>query len=176
MKIGAFVGKFLPPHLGHISVIDRMINECDECVIVISDNPRESKKMCENANFPYFNSEKRLNWLKKHYSKYKNVHYALIDESDISKENYMEAYSKKFWESVPYQVNVKYADESYRELNERYFQTCTFVPINRDIINIHGTDIRQNLEKNKEYIIKEAREDIIKKIKSKKYRSNYGKI
>lgn len=161
--IGAFVGKFLPPHIGHLSVIDKMINECDECVVVISDNPETSKKLCNEQNFPYFTSEQRLLWFKEHYKSQENIHFALIDESKISNSsNFMSDYAKLFWQSVPYKVNLKYADESYRELNEKYFPECKFVAIDRDKINVHGTDIRREYNKYKKFVMPEARKDIEK--------------
>ena len=165
-KIGAFVGKFLPPHIGHLSVIDKILQECDECVIVISDNPNRSKEICKKANFPYFGSKKRLGWFKNHYKNNKNVHFAIVDESKLDPtENYMQAYSKLFYQSVPYPVTHKYADESYRELNEKYFPTCTFVAVDRDEINIHSTAIRQDYQKNKQFVMVEAVEDIESKLK-----------
>ncbi len=161
-KIGAFVGKFLPPHMGHLSIIDKVLKQCDECVVVVSDNPEKSKKQCEEANFPYFNSNQRLNWFKRHYKNNKKIHFALIDESKIvNSKDFMSDYAKLFWKSVPYEVNYKYADESYRELN-KFFPQCTFVPIDRDAINVHGTNIRQEYEKYKKFIMPEAREDIEK--------------
>lgn len=164
-KIGAFAGKFLPPHIGHISIVDKMLKECDEAVVVISDNPDKSKELCKQDNFPYFDSKERVNWFKQYYSGNKKLHFAIIDESVISKDsNFMEEYAKLFSKCVPYKVNVKYADESYRKLNELYFPTCTFVAIDRDAINIHGTDIRKNFEKNKQFVLKQAREDIEKRI------------
>jgi HTH-type transcriptional regulator, transcriptional repressor of NAD biosynthesis genes len=160
-KIGAFVGKFLPPHIGHISIVDKMLAECDEAVVVVSDNPEKSKELCQKDNFPYFDSKKRLNWFKQYYKGNKKLHFAIIDESLISKDkNFMEEYAKLFSQCVPYKVNVKYADESYRELNERYFVDCTFVAIDRDVIKIHGTDIRKDFEKNKQFVLKQARKDI----------------
>ena len=172
-KIGAFVGKFLPPHIGHKSIVDKMLSECDEAVVVVSDNPEKSKQLCNIDNFPYFDSNHRLNWFKEFYKGNKKLHFAVIDESKIDKTaNFMEEYSKLFFKSVPYKVNIKYADESYRELNEKYFPTCTFVPIDRDIINIHGTDIRKDYKKNKQFVLNSAKEDIEKEIKGE----NYGKI
>ena len=164
-KIGAFVGKFLPPHIGHLSIIEKMLNECDEAVVIISDNPKICEELCKKDNFPYFDSNHRLNWFKEYYKGNSKLHFAIIDESTITNnENYMKEYSKLFYKSVPYKVNVKYADESYRQLNEKYFPTCTFVPIDRDAINIHGTDIRKSFEKNKQYVLKQAKEDIEKRI------------
>lgn len=170
-KIGAFVGKFLPPHVGHESVVEKMIKECDECVVVVSDNPTKSKILCEKANFPYFDSKQRLNWFEKHYKNTKKVHFAIIDESKIKNtKNFFQEYALLFWQSVPFEVNIKYGDESYRELNEKYFPSCKFVAIDRDRINIHGTDIRKDFQKNKKFVLVEAREDIDKEIESAEYK------
>ena len=51
-KVGCFVGKFLPPHLGHLSVVDRAIKECDSVVVVLAENPEKSKERCRETNFP----------------------------------------------------------------------------------------------------------------------------
>ena len=71
---------------------------------------------------------------------------------------------------MPFEVNIKYGDESYRELNEKYFPSCKFVAIDRDRINIHGTDIRKDFQKNKKFVLVEAREDIDKEIESAEYK------
>lgn len=164
-RIGAYVGKFLPPHIGHLSVIEKALSECDEVAIVISDNPERSKELCEKTGFPYFSAKTRLGWLKNHYKMQKNMKFYIIDESELKIKPYnMEEYSKLFWKNIDIKVNVKYADESYRELNEKYFKECEFVPIDRNIIPIHGTDIRNDIS-NLKYVIDEAKKDILEKLK-----------
>ena len=161
----------MPPHIGHESVVEKMIKECDECVVVVSDNPTKSKNLCKKNNFPYFDSKQRLNWFEKHYKNNPKVHFAIIDESKIKNtENFFQEYALLFWQSVPFEVNIKYGDESYRELNEKYFPSCKFVSIDRDRINIHGTDIRKDFQKNKKFVLVEAREDIDKEIESAEYK------
>ncbi len=165
-KIGAFVGKFLPPHVGHLSVIDKALNECDEVVVVISDDAKKSKKLCMKTNFPHFCAKTRLKWFKKHYKNQKNAKFRIIDESKLKSENFDgREYAELFWKSVKEKVNVKYADESYRELNEKYFPECEFVPINREQIPIHSSDIRINLD-NLKFVIPEGQADILKAIKN----------
>jgi len=160
-RIGAFVGKFLPPHIGHLSVVEQMLKECDEVVIVISDNLQKSKKLCEEANFPYFNSQQRLRWFREHFKNNFNVHFAIIDESRIAdSQNAMADYANLFWECVPFNVNQKYADSSYGELNKKYFPNCKFVEIDRNKINIHGTMIRNDWKENKKFVMLEAQNDI----------------
>lgn len=162
--VGAYVGKFLPPHIGHLSVIDKALSECDKVVVVLSDNPEKSKKLCEEANFPYFTAQERLNWIKEHYKAHSNIGYYIIDEGKLKKEPFdMEEYEKLFRGIVKEKLNVKYADESYRELNEKYFKDCKFMPIDRDLIPIHGTDIRNNPE-NIKYMIDEGKADVLEQI------------
>ena len=48
-NVGCFVGKFLPPHIGHLSVIDRMLKECKQVIVVLAEDPEKSKKICEKT-------------------------------------------------------------------------------------------------------------------------------
>ena len=150
-KTGCFVGKFLPPHIGHLSVIDRALKECENVVVVLAENPKYSRELCKKANFPYFSAQKRLGWMKKHYKNYKNIHFGFFDETGISD---LKTWSESFKSKIK-NIDAKYADESYRQLNEKYFPECVFVPIDRDKIAIHGTDIREN-KANLKYMIKEG--------------------
>lgn len=165
-KIGAFVGKFLPPHIGHLSIIDKALTECDEVIVVLSDNPKKSKELCKNANFPYFSAKKRLKWIKNHYKTHKNIKFYVINEGKLNPYT-NQGFASLFWKTVKEPVNYKYADESYRELNEKYFPECKFVPIDRDAIPVHGTDIR-NKDKTLDYVISEGKADILKKLNKNK--------
>ena len=166
-KVGCFVGKFLPPHIGHLSVIDRALRECEEVVVVLAEDPKKSKLRCDESNFPYFNAEKRLNWMKKHYKNAKNIKFVFLDESGLkSFPEGLKEWSARFKEVVGTNITAKYADENYRELNEKYFPECEFVPIDRDVIPVHGTDIRTNSDYLK-YVIPEGYEEIKKALENK---------
>lgn len=157
-KKGCFVGKFLPPHIGHLSVIDKALGECESVIVVLAENPKRSKDLCKKAEFPYFSPQKRLKWMKEHYKNCKNIKFVFFDESGIE-PNDLETWSTKFKKQIK-NIDAKYADESYRYLNEEYFPECVFVPIDRDKISIHGTDIRNNPE-NIKYMIPEGIEETI---------------
>ena len=51
-KIGAFPGKFLPPHLGHVSMIRECAKKCDELWVVVADSKKNSMALCKKANIP----------------------------------------------------------------------------------------------------------------------------
>lgn len=167
-KIGAFVGKFLPPHIGHLSVIDRALDECDEVVVVLADNPEKSKQLCLEAGFPYFDAKKRLKWIKKHYKGRKNIHFYYIDES-VLKPYTSQGFADLFWKSVKEKVNVKYGDESYRKLNEEGFGNCKFVAVDRSLIDVSGTKVRNNKE-NLKFMIEEGKQDVLKAIEKQNKR------
>jgi len=162
-RVGAFVGKFLPPHIGHLSVIDKALKECDEVVVVLSDNPEKSKELCAEAKFPYFSSKKRLNWIKKHYRARKNMKFYILDESKMEEYN-SQNYAELFWSEVKEKVNVKYGEELYRKLNEESFSQCEFVAIDRNKVKISGTAIRKN-DENIKYMIEEGKAEVLKAIK-----------
>lgn len=162
VNCGAFVGKFLPPHIGHTSVIDRMLTECDRVVIVVSDNPEKSKNICKETSFPYFSSEVRASWLREHYAGNPKVSVFVIDESEIEGEHTHKNYARIFKEKVQMKINSKYADSSYRQLNDEAFPECRFVEIERDIVPVHATMIRQT--KNLDFVIDEAKRDIKRKL------------
>lgn len=155
-KVGCFVGKFLPPHIGHLSVIDKALKECEKVVVVLAENPERSEKLCKEANFPYFPATTRLEWLKQHYKNHNNIKFVFLDESGLKPfPEGLAEWSQRFKAVVKDKITAKYADESYRQLNEKFFPECEFVPIDRDIINIHGTDIRKN-KNNIKYMISEG--------------------
>ncbi len=162
-KVGCFVGKFLPPHIGHLSVINKMIDECENVVVVLAEDQELSQQKCKKVGFPYFSALKRLQWLRDYYKNYPNVNFVFFDEKGIDPKNY-EMWSKNFKEKIPIKITAKYADASYKMLNEKYFPECIFVEIDRNKINIHGTDIRENLN-NIKYVVPTGQQDILTVLK-----------
>ena len=157
-KIGAFAGKFLPPHLGHVTEIENSANKCDELFVVICDNTNKSKKLCEESNIPFITTEMRANWLKEHFKNNPKIKVLIMLEDDLPPfPEGMKVWSEKFKKITNHKVNMKFADESYRELNEKYFPESEFISFDRDRINVHATDIRNNPQKFFDYIIPEAR-------------------
>ena len=160
-KNGCFVGKFLPPHIGHLSIIDKALGECEKVTVVLAEDGERSKKLCDASGFPYFTPQQRLDWMKNHYKNYDNINFLFFDEQGIEQGD-LKTWSKKFKEKVK-DIDAKYADESYRYLNETYFPEWTFVPVDRDKISIHGTDIRNNHE-NIKFMIEEGKSQVYEKL------------
>ena len=166
-KIGAFVGKFLPPHLGHLSVIDKALKYCDVLYVVISENKEKNAAINKRDNFPFLSAEIRKKWFEQHYINTKNIHFVILNEDGLkSFPEDLDKWTERFNKLVP-NANIKIADESYREFNEKYFSQCQFVPIERDKIPVHSTNIRQEPHEYMEYIIPEAKADLKLLLKEK---------
>lgn len=168
-KIGAFAGKFLPPHIGHVTEIENSAKLCDELLVVVADNTDNSKRLCEQAGLPYISATLRIKWLREHFKGNKKIKVIYMCEDGLPKFPLgMAEWSKRFKEITKHKVNMKFADETYRQLNEKYFPECEFVCFDRSKINISATDIRSDPQKHLEYIIPEARSFFMKNAKNNK--------
>ena len=157
-RIGAFSGKFYPPHIGHVSVVDNLIDSFDEIWIIVSYNPIRNMEIKRATGFDAIPPELIKSWFEKHYATNPRVRVEIFDESGY--KPYPEDGDKwavEFRRKFP-TINVKIADESYREYNAKYFPDFEFVPIDRDAINIHSTMIRGHVREMLDKIIPEARE------------------
>ena len=72
-KIGAFPGKFLPPHIGHINTIIECSKKCDKLLVVVADSETNSRELCKKADIPFIPVKLRIKWLKKHFKNNKNI-------------------------------------------------------------------------------------------------------
>lgn len=157
-KIGAFPGKFLPPHTGHINTILDCAKKCDKLLVVVADSEKNSKSLCEKSNIPYIPVKLRIKWLKEHFKKNKNIKVIYMNEDKLGDfPAPMNVWSDAFKKLTKHKVNIKFADESYRTLNELHFPECEFVCFDRQVINISATMIRDDIEKYFDYIIDEAK-------------------
>ena len=155
MKIGAFCGKFYPPHIGHLSVIDKAQKDLDMVYVVISKNKTREQEIKKNENFE-IPSELIKHWFEMHYKNNPKVKIEIFDESGLLPYPADQSkWAERFKNQFPL-VNVKIADGGYREFNEKYFPSYEFYEIDREAIPIHSTLFRQNPNKYMEYIIPEA--------------------
>lgn len=139
-KIGFTIGKFAPLHKGHEALIEQALSEMDELYVLINDT--------DLTKIPL---EDRANWIK---SKYPSVHIILgkdppkqygMDEKNIKLQT---DYLKSIFENIP--VTHFYSGESYGQYVARDLGVAN-VHIKKNI-HVSATDIRNNLEKNKDFL------------------------
>lgn len=158
LKIGAFCGKFYPPHIGHKSAIDYSLKICDFVYIVISFNPMRNEIIKNDFNGFYLDVNLIKQWFELHYKNEKRIKVEIFDESKYRPYPYDRDLWAYGFKSQFNDVNIKIADESYREYNEKFFPECDFLPIDRDKINIHSTHLRNDLIKYFDFLLPEAKE------------------
>lgn len=158
MKIGAYVGKFYPPHIGHLDAVEQSLKYCDKVLIVISKNDIRNKEIFEKSGFQILDAELIKSWFEAYYKKDDRVMIEIMDETNLAPyPKDQDEWAEKFIKLFPY-VNVKIADESYRAFNEKYFANYEFLPLNRENIPIHSTMIRKDLTKYFDYLIPTAKD------------------
>ena len=148
-KIGFTIGKFAPLHKGHQLVIETALKEMDEVYIVIYD-----------TDLIDINIKERASWIKKLYPNVKILYaynspkqYGLDDKSVKIQMDYLSNIIKdihvtKFYSSEPYGEKVA----QYLNIENK------IVDIEKKIIPISASKIRNNLNSNRKYM-----EDVVLK-------------
>ena len=156
-KIGFTIGKFAPLHKGHQYLIEKGIKETEEFYVVIYD-----------TNVTKIPLEERANWIKQIYPEVKILYaknppmqYGLDKESVKIQTDYL----KNIVKEIP--VTDFYSSEPYGKFVAKYLNVKdNRVDEKRIEIPICATNIRNNLQKYKEYLSNIVFEDYSNKIKN----------
>ena len=152
MNIGFTIGKFAPLHLGHDELIRRGIEENDLFYILIN-----------NTDVIDISLDDRAKWLSEIYPEAIIIkgydspkRYGMDKESIEIQINYL----KKVFKDIP--VNRFYSGEDYGYYVSKYMGV-DFIKVEKNI-PVCATNIRNDLDGNKQFILK----DIYNSIKEKK--------
>ncbi len=158
-RIGSYVGKFLPPHVGHLHSIDFAVQRCDKLYLVVAEDPSKTARLCKESGLAPIPAELRIKWLKDHYAYNNKVEVVYFDETGLATFPYgMYEWAQRFKEKMDPSINIMFGDESYRDFYGRHFPECEFVAYDRDEIPMSGSMIRNDLHQNITCIIPEAQE------------------
>lgn len=136
-KLGMYLGRFQPFHNGHKAIVDKMLEECEEVLIVVGS----ADKMGTMQNpFPAW---ERINMIGMVYRD-KPVHIvALPDRPTITQDNRWGVYVMEFLEGMNFEPDVIYQGmETERNTWFEYYPTIPVVSVSRLIIPISATIIR----------------------------------
>ena len=152
MNIGFTIGKFAPLHLGHDQLIRRGIEENDLFYILINntdviDIPLDDRAKWLSEIYPEAIIIKRYDPPKR---------YGMDKESIEIQINYL----KKVFKDIP--VNRFYSGEDYGYYVSKYMGV-DFIKVEKNI-PVCATNIRNDLDGNKQFILK----DVYNSIKEKK--------
>ena len=142
-KIGFTIGKFAPLHKGHQYLIETALKEMDKFYIVIYET--------DVINIPI---QTRANWIKKLYPQVE-ILYAYHPPSQYGLDEKSVKIQMDYLLPIIQNLNCThfYSSEKYGEKVAKYLNIIDRrVDEKREIIPICATNIRENLEKNKEKI------------------------
>lgn len=154
-KVGLTLGKFAPFHKGHQLLIETALNEVDELIVLIYDDPI--------INIPLAT---RANWIREIYPKVIVIE-GINSPNDTGytpeimkiQEDYVSSILgnrsiSHFYSSEPYGVHMS---ASLNAINRQ-------VDVSRKIIPISATEIRKDAFKNKNFVHPKVYEDLVTKV------------
>ena len=155
-KLGMYLGRFQPFHNGHKSIVDKMLEECEEVVIVVGS----ADKMGTMQNpFPAW---ERMNMIGMVYRD-KPVHIvALPDRPAITQDNRWGVYVMEFLQGMNFEPDAIYQGmEAERNTWFEYYPTIPIISVSRLTIPISATVIRAAIvEKDTVFIYENCPEDV----------------
>ena len=154
-KLGMYLGRFQPFHNGHKFIVDKMLEECEEVVIVVGS----ADKMGTMKNpFPAW---ERMNMIAMVYRN-KPVHIvALPDRNTIKNDNLWGKYVIEFLDSMNLRPDVIYEGKEIERNTWFEDYNIPVISISRLNIPISATLIRAAIvEKNNMFIYKNCPEEV----------------
>ena len=148
-KTGLALGKFNPPLLGHLHLINTGATHVNHLYVLLCDRSDQTLSI-----------EKRLTWLKEVVPKNVSI---IVTKDDIPTEN--QPWAERALEILPESPDVVFTSEEYGESWAKLMGAKHFlVDMERTNFPISGTDIRKNLKKNFHWLVPSARADLAKRV------------
>lgn len=143
-KVGIFIGKFLPPHIGHINQIWASAEMCDEFFVVLADSTERSKQLCKQSSIPLIAPKQRLAWLKNIFRDNKKIKVKIMNCGMLeSYPNKLNEWKNILLKTTRHKHLTWFVDNEFLEISKKTFPEFEFVGFNRTNINISASEIRK---------------------------------
>jgi len=157
MKQGLVIGKFFPLHKGHEELIRYAATQCDELIVLLGIKKSES-----------IPGHLRLKWLWETFRNEPSIHIEFTDDdlpdSAVSSRDVSKVWAEYLSERFP-GVRLIVSSEEYGEFLAEYMGIeHKYFDIERKIIPVSGTIIRESPHRYWEYLAASAKEYYVKKI------------
>lgn len=150
-KCGLYIGRFQPLHIGHTSIIDRMLEECEQVIVAVG-SAQESGT--ERNPLSYKLRRKLIaDMYADHYYKYGRMLIVPIKDRDNPSDdptwgNYL---LDKVYEQCGLRPDVIYEGKEDVRTNWYDNYSIPVIKVSRNIYQISGTDVRQAILDNREF-------------------------
>lgn len=158
-KVGLFHGRFNHIHLGHQKIIDRMLDECDQSILLIGNC--QAQRTDRNP----FNVLERIDLIRRIYNNHSNLIIGFFPDLPEVPQTEQE-YSKwgdwilefaKFWLNGQVPDVIYGGDETKLDwLYKNHLDNLRFVKVPRQELPISSTSLKELLQKGKEEEWKES--------------------
>ncbi len=159
-KVGMYGGAFDPLHIGHVDAIIRAASQCEKLYVVLSYSRKRD----------YIPMEYRFRWIKNSFRHMDNIEIILLEDTAASKEEYD---TGRYWEEgrnavlsqIATKLDAVFCGDDYAGTGryEKLYQ-CEVVYLNRGVIPISSSEIRENPFRYWEFIPRICRPYFTKKI------------
>jgi len=160
IETGLFVGKFLPPHLGHLWSIKEAAGQCKKLYVLVCDNPETTVPFCKEAGWPLIGLDQRVEWVKQQACALENVTVLGMDESGIRMLPFdWIKWADRVKQTIGERIGAIFGSEaSYLEGYKKHFPESQYIlqDPERRHVSIHGTQIRRDLEGKLSYVMPAA--------------------
>lgn len=160
MKRGLVIGKFMPLHNGHISLIEYARKQCDEVVVLV----------CVEDNEP-INGDLRYMWVTEFFRNYSDVkpHMFKFNDSDLPATSVSSRSISKLWAEAILRLNLNIdviiSSEQYGQYLAEYMNISNIdYDISRNNLPISATLIRENPYKYWDFIPRNVQRYYFKKV------------
>ncbi|CAL6076310.1 NMN_adenylyl transferase and transcriptional regulator [Hexamita inflata] len=161
MQVGLFIGKFNPPHLGHISSILQAHAMCDTLYVCVCANSAEEQ---DKSVIP---GKTRKMWLSQEFQPYAQIKVIRIDEANIpAYPNGWVQFASLVKAQIQHTITICFGgEEKYRDGFKTHFNASyTLIDPLRKRNTISSTLIKQNPTLHFNFICKSARPHFTKKV------------
>ena len=162
-RVGICFGCFIPMHFGHLLMVTQTQNENDEIIIGVCgyDNDR-------GKDFVPFKD--RIKLVTKRYAQEPGTTVAVIDDHKIGLTGTFSKEAWKIWSNElfqnagydPLDKTIEYTwyigEQNYIDKLSELYPNHKFVKLDRHVINISGTEIRNNAAANENMILDDFKE------------------
>ena len=161
-KNGFLLGKFLPPHLGHMYLIDEALKQPEKLTVLVCALPDNIET--------FMTGRKRFEAVREHYLGFKNVnvvfHQGLDPQYPHEHTNFWNIWMKIILSNIdPETTDVVFSSEEYgEEIAKRLQIDHCLIDIDRVVVPISGTKVRENIFENWHFLPKETQKRLVKKI------------
>ena len=167
-KTGAYFGRFLPPHRGHLYQMIQASTQCEKLIVVISDNATQTREICQRAGIPEISYRLRKQWISQQVQDIDHISVRVLDETDIPVYPHgWESWSSRMREVVGEPIDAFFVgDLEYSDTLATFFPESKVVLFDpsRSRYPISATDIRSDILGNWHYILGAARPFFAKKV------------